>query len=278
MRYSLLLLILAMTVSSSIAQVELTPVWVNRYAKTPGNQPHEIPAGLGVDNNGNVYVTMSEAVDDWRRWITIKLGSDTGALLWENYVQSENGLCEPAGLVVEENGSNLYATGYRRLGENGKDDYFTVNYNGSSGGAVWETIFGLEDHDRAKAITMDDDYVYVTGYIDEWEGGAGQDHAFCTIKYDKEDGETAWVRTYNPTSNDDEACAIAVHNGNVYVTGRCWEKESTGSRWDWVTIKYNSSGVQQWDSTFDFDKKNDEPTSIAVDGNENIYITGIAIP
>jgi hypothetical protein len=272
MRYSLLLVILVISVSSSVAQIELDPVWINRYAKTPGNQPHEIPAGLGVDNNGNVYVTMSEAVDEWLQWITVSYKSDS-SFRWDATVSSEHGFCEPAGLAVEENGSNVYVTGYRRLGENGKDDFLTVNYNGSSGGAVWETIFGLEDHDRAKAITIDDDYVYVTGYIDSLLGGSGQDHAFCTIKYSKS-GVRQWYSIYNMHINDDEACAIAVHNGNVYVTGRSWNNLNMYSRWDFLTIKYNSNGDSVWTRSYNVANEDDVPKAIAVDENENVYITG----
>jgi hypothetical protein len=274
MRYSLLLVILAISVSSSFAQIELDSVWIKRYAKRPGNQPHEIPAGLGVDNNGNVYVTMSEAVDEWRQWITLSYQGD-GSLRWDVNEGSENGFIEPAGLAVEENGSNVYVTGYCRIGENGKDDFFTVNYDGSYGEAVWKKSFGLEDHDRAKAITMDDDYVYVTGYVDmATSGPTREDHAFCTIKYKKSTGETAWVRTYDPDTNDqEEACALAVHNGNVYVTGRAgWN-----TRWDFLTISYDSSGNlrpgwPQWhDDPGGYD---DVPKAIAVDTNGNVYVTG----
>lgn len=273
MRYFLLLVILALSVSSSAAQTTLNRVWVNRYAKTPGNQPHEIPSGLGVDDNGNVYVTMSEAVNEWLQWVTISCSCNS-VLRWEKTVSSEYGFCEPAGLAVEENGSKVYVTGYYRHDDDAKDDFYTKSYYGSSGETFWSKNYGLEDHDYAKAIAIDDDYVYVTGYIDSLIGGAGQDHAFCTIKYNKVDGDTEWVRIYNRHNKDDEACAIAVHNGNVYVTGRSWDNDSNNSRWDFLTIKYNSSGVKQWDSTFNAAGYDDEPTAIAVDDNENVYITG----
>ena len=54
-----------------------------------------------------------------------------------------------------------------------------------------------------------------------------------------------WVRSYNGVNNlEDQALASAIDaSGNFYVTGY-----STGSATskDYRTIKYNSSGVQQW--------------------------------
>jgi hypothetical protein len=277
MRYSLLLVILAIGVSFSDAQTTLNRLWTKRYANTPGYQPHEIPSGLGVDNNGNVYVTMSEAVVEWRRWITISYQSD-GTLRWDKKVSSENGLCEPAGLAVEENGSKVYVTGYYRYDDDAKDNFYTVWYDGSSGETLWSKNYGLEDHDRAKAITMDDDYVYVTGYVDmATSGPTREDRAFCTIKYNKVDGDTDWVRIYNPdTTNNDEACALAVGNGNVFVTGMCWDHRSGESRWDILTISYDANGNVRngWPQYYDAAYEDDVPKAIAVDDNENVYITG----
>jgi hypothetical protein len=272
MRYSLLLLIITISVSSSVAQDTLHRVWVNRYAKTPGNQPHEIPAGLGVDDNGNVYVTMSEAVNEWLQWVTISY-QDDGDLRWEKTISSENGFCEPAGLAVEENGSKVYVTGYYRYDDDAKDNFYTVKYNGANGADTWtpNPTFGFRDHDRAKAISIDNDHVYVTGYVDtDTAGPSGQDHAFCTIKYNKTYGSTDWVRIFNPSGDDEEACAIAVLNGNVYVTG----KRGQNTRWDFLTIKYNSNGDSVWVQRFDAAGYDDEPTAIAVDDDENVYITG----
>ena len=54
-----------------------------------------------------------------------------------------------------------------------------------------------------------------------------------------------WVARYNgPGNAQDYATSIAVDNeGNVYVTGRSAGIETLT---DYATIKYNSSGVEQW--------------------------------
>lgn len=71
----------------------------------------------------------------------------------------------------------------------------------------------------------------------------------------------------------DQATAITVDgSGNVYVTGA--STSGTGSL-DYATIKYNSSGQQQWvvyyDGPSDFD---DIPIAITVDASRNVYVTG----
>ena len=67
-----------------------------------------------------------------------------------------------------------------------------------------------------------------------------------TIKYDSA-GQQQWVRRYNGPGNSDDGTngtnAIAVDDsGNVYVTGWSAGTENT----DYVVIKYNSNGDQQW--------------------------------
>jgi hypothetical protein len=84
----------------------------------------------------------------------------------------------------------------------------------------------------------------------------------------------AWERTYNGAGSlDDIGKGIAVDgSGNVFVTG--YTTTSTHGK-DIVTIKYNSSGTQQWVNTFDdANHGNDEGDEMAIDASGNIYVTG----
>ena len=136
---------------------------------------------------------------------------------------------------------------------------WVARFNGSGNGS-----------DGARSLVFDNDgNVYVTGSATGTTSGLD----YRTIKYGPS-GQVKWKTVWNGSANgDDEAFSIALdRSGNVYVTGRSMGS-STG--FDFVTIKYNSSGVRQWSArystpgnAFDFAK------SIAVDYNGNVYVTG----
>jgi len=84
----------------------------------------------------------------------------------------------------------------------------------------------------------------------------------------------AWVARYNgPANGYDEARALAVDNsGNVYVGGYSWGE---GTRTDYTTIKYNSTGHEEWVARYNGSGNYDDGVSaIAVDGSGNVYVTG----
>jgi len=79
---------------------------------------------------------------------------------------------------------------------------------------------------------------------------------------------------YNgPGNGNDEAYSMALDvSSNVYVTGRSL---GSGTNFDYATIKYNVSGVQQWLIRYDGPEHGvDEAYSIAVDVSGNVYVTG----
>ena len=83
-----------------------------------------------------------------------------------------------------------------------------------------------------------------------------------------------WAGYYNsPTNNSDAPVAMTVDNaGNIYVTG---VSPTTTTGRDFATVKYNSSGAQQWAVRFNtVGSEEDEVKGIAVDPSGNVYVTG----
>lgn len=89
-------------------------------------------------------------------------------------------------------------------------------------------------------------------------------------------GILQWKQTYIGTGNlEDFSNSLIVDlSGNVYVTGYS-NYLSSGS--DFVTIKYNSSGIKQWVSRYTGCPYADEPIAIGLDYSGNAYVTGSSV-
>ena len=89
-----------------------------------------------------------------------------------------------------------------------------------------------------------------------------------------------WVAVYNGGNGSDIAYAIAVDgSGNVYVTGFSVGRGSCNIACnDYATIKYDSSGNQQWVARYNGPANDDDhATAIAVDASGNVYVTGSSL-
>lgn len=142
--------------------------------------------------------------------------------------------------IALDSSGNVYVTGYTTGIGIGRD-YATIKYD-STGDSVWVARYNGpgNSHDEAKSIVLDDSgNVYVTG-----TSGVSSLSDYATIKYNSA-GDSVWVARYNgPYNNYDEAYSIALDgSGNVYVTG---SSVGIGTADDYSTIKYSSSGTQQW--------------------------------
>ena len=124
--------------------------------------------------------------------------------------------------------------------------------------------------DIARAMVLDNSgNIYVTG--SSW-GGSVDKEDIATIKYDPS-GMQQWVKRYGYTNGPDIAYAmVSDDSGNVYVTGSSWGNSI--DKEDFITIKYNPSGVQLWAKRYAYSNGPDIAYAIALDGSGNVYVTG----
>src|SRR6266498_2547064 len=246
-------------------------VWVARY-KGPGNA-RDTAWAVAVDASGNVYVTgASVGSGTGLDYATIKYNS-SGIQQWvARYNGSGNSGDEATAIAVDGSG-NVYVTGYSTGPASGYD-YATIKYN-SSGIQQWVARYDGPGNgtDLAFSIAVDGSgNVYVTGF----STGPASGYDYATIKYNSS-GIQQWVARYDgPGIFGDVGRAIAVDaSGNVYVTG---ESMGSGSGYDYATIKYNSSGTQQWVDRYNGPGNGDDkivsPGAIAIDASGNAYVTG----
>ena len=175
-------------------------------------------------------------------------------------------------VAVDEAG-NVYVTGQSYGGTTGTSwDAATVKYN-SNGIEQWSKRYAGTSSDIGKVIAVDaSGNVYVAA-----SSGQGANYSdYLTIKYNT-NGVELWTSFYSgPTMYNDILQAMTIDAaGNVYVTGR---SQGTTSPDDYLTVKYNTNGVQQWTARYngpgDFV---DIPYAIATSPDGSIYITGYSV-
>lgn len=176
-------------------------------------------------------------------------------------------------LVIDKSG-NTYVTGWIRNSTTiESEDYATVKYN-SSGDTVWVRIYNGPANNRDAAISIAIDpngNIYVTGM----STGAGTGTDIVTIKYTSS-GVQKWLARYNgPANSSDYPFDISADaGGNVYVTGYSRSGSAFGTE-DYITIKYDSLGVQKWAERYNGPgNAGDQGQALAVDLYGNVFVTG----
>jgi uncharacterized delta-60 repeat protein len=259
----------ATTIKYSPTGVQL---WVSSYHGP--QQRADAAAAVKADANGNVYVTGYTTVRNGaytkKDYLSIKYNS-SGVQQWTaTYNGPANQDDAAVGLGFDQTG-NVYVTGTSFAGRDpiGEEDYLTIKYN-PAGVQQWTARYNgpISEPDRATALAVDKTgNCFVTGY------SRGVDLDIATVKYNT-NGTQQWVARYDgPAHSGDISYAIALDNsGNVYVAG---SDQAIIYNTDFCTIKYNSSGVQQWEARYaSATKDNDEAYAIAVDAGSNVYVTG----
>jgi len=243
--------------------------WV-AYYNGPDNNA-DFAEALAVDSSGNVYVTgESGGAGTNMDYATIKYDS-SGQQQWVARYDGPAHDNERASAIAVDASGNVYVTGWSRTSKSA-NDYVTIKYD-SSGQEQWVARYNGpgNGNDYARGIAVDDaGNIYVTGE----SFGSGTERDYATVKYNAL-GQEEWVARYNgPGNGVDAAYAIALDgSGNVYITGA--SLGTTFPDFDYATIKYNSSGEQQWVARYNSPKNgNDGATAIAIDGSGNAYVTG----
>ena len=203
--------------------------WVRNYNAGFGS---DSPADMAVDAAGNIYITGQSTGNGTNAdYATIKYDA-AGTELWVRRYDGPTTVLSrdydrAAALAVDVNG-NVFVTG------NSSDDFATVKYD-AAGNEIWVRRYNgpAAGGDWATAIAVDaSGNSYVTGSS---YGNTTTQYDFATLSYDPS-GTERWTQRYNgPANFYDNPHAIAVHSGNVYVSG---SSGGNGTGLDYTTIKY----------------------------------------
>ena len=247
--------------------------WVRRYNGSINAGDYSF--AIAVDNSGNVYVTgrSDNGAPTLSDYTTVKYNS-AGVQQWVAIYNGPANSVDEANSVCVDIEGNVYVSG-KSPGIGTSLDIATIKYN-SNGVEQWiQRLSGTGNgEDYSYSMTVDENSnVYVTGTA--YYTATGSD--LVVVKYDK-DGNQLWLRKFNGAANGGDAGKMVKTDplGNVYVTG--FTDNGPSTFYDFVTIKYNSSGVQQWLQTFNGSaNRGDFANALAIDASGNVIVTGGSI-
>jgi uncharacterized delta-60 repeat protein len=245
-----------------------TQQWLRTYNGT--GSAYDCGADIITDGSGNVFITGTTTNSSGNYdVITIKYNS-SGTQQWAtpyDYTAHLNDAgakiaLDAAGKVVISCAVQSASTTYI---------YGVLKYNASTGVLSSGTTGGTSTTGISQVNDMVLDAsgnIYIAGAATI--SGHGYDYDVIKLNSSL---SIAWEQTYNANNLDDIAKGIQVDaSGNVYVTG--YSTSSTQGK-NIATVKYNSSGTQQWVQTYN-DNLNgdDEANAMVIDASGNIIITG----
>ncbi len=182
----------------------------------------------------------------------------------------------------------------------GSFDIIVLKFN-SNGVRLWSTYYGGNGNDLGYAICKDSqDNIYIggTSYSTNfptqflsgayWQSTNGGSNDAIILKFNNS-GVCLWATYYGGTGSD-QANSICIDNqNNLYITGYTQSAnfptlQLTGAYWqsaiggstDAFILKFNNAEALQW-ATYYGGNSSDMATSICIDSQNNIYITGFAL-
>ena len=132
----------------------------------------------------------------------------------------------------------------------------------------WDQMWGTSSDDYGRAVAVDDDNnIYLAGYTGSFAVG---NMDALIVKFDLM-GNLIWNRTWGGYFEDQCMSVATYGNNTIYITGFT---NSFGSISDDIfLVKYDSLGNQIWNQTWG-GSASDITFDVAVDVNDNIYLTG----
>ncbi len=252
--------------------------WVKRY----DDFAHQSDGAyaLAVDKNGFIYATgFASRGDSYGRsdYLTIKYNPNGDTLWVKRYKGNDyNPIFGPssgsANSIAIDDSCYIYVTGGTGVPTYiDPSNIVTIKYD-QNGDSVWVKKYSTPGRDVGYKVLADNlGNVLVTGV--SFDGA--YDYVNTTIKYNSA-GVQQWLQSLNGIDTDQKNAGALDKNGNIYVTGS--GNFNVGSNYDYITLKYSTTGVQQWMKSYNgTGNATDHAYDIAVDDSSNVYVTGSSL-
>lgn len=237
--------------------------WVRTFNGPTNN--NDFANAIAVDLSGNVYVTGTTSVTDFSpNFITLKY-DNSGTLQWtRTYTTTPGGGHFAKRIAVDATG-NVYVAG-SSTDASGVYDFALIKYN-SAGTQLFASRYNGPGNGSDEVMDMVVDgsgNAYLTGSVKNSSIDA------ALIKFNSS-GVVQWARFYDGFFHGTDAARSVAFDagGNIVIAGSI--TINGGS--DYLTIKYNTSGTQQWAATY-HGIGFDQAKMVRTDANGEIYVTG----
>lgn len=199
-------------------------------------------------------------------------------LVWTQVYNNPSNGNDVGYAVTLDNYGNVYVTGYEERLDTGQRYNVLLNKYNPQGKLTWHWSYNspANSHDAGQGVVVDNkDNVYIAGYTNRSDLNQGFNIWLSKINVPQE--LIVWTTTYNsPANSSDYGREVALDkNGNIYIVG-LEDRPDLGQGFNaWLT-KYDSLENFQWTIThkspvsYSFE----EATGIAIDTENNVYVTG----
>jgi hypothetical protein len=214
-----------------------------------------------VASTGNIYAALSTEVSNSGTNIKILKYNSLGSLQWTRGYSGSMYINDDAAAIDIDDFENVYVGGTTNDPDN--PDIVLFKYN-VSGSLQFTKIFN-NNYDHCVDLSVDaENNVVVIGNINY----AGPPYnSFVTYKYSGS-GVLLWTNVINSGYGDSVDDLDTDSQNNVYIAG-----STTADQLKTFTIKYNSSGVLQWQRDHAFNStSSNSPENLFIGAGGNIYV------
>lgn len=290
-----------LSVSNNLRFYEWYKIW--------GDGDSNYGYSLCDDENGSIYITGYSYNSDTKIVSPHLIQYDqSGGKIWE-LTWEEHDYCRA---ITIDNESSLYIGGSRYNPISEDSDFMLMKLNKSKQ-LEWERIWGTLEFDRINGIALDSlENIYAIGQTENlnilrkyntngtflWETSWVRYTTYISGKIDVDStdniyvtgnsgvemflakynstGNLDWYKTFGAVNQSIRSTDIVVDScDNIYICGYVdISLPSPGAYVNDVFVaKFNVSGDQMWNKTWG-GSSYDQASGIAVDPNDNLYITG----
>jgi uncharacterized delta-60 repeat protein len=250
-------------------------IWDTAYYSTTAAFMDDHPAVMALSPSGDVILAGWSQQGTWvanaNDMLIVSFNSSGGVVFAKKYGRFNAQRDDATAMVIDGSG-NIYVTGRSSNGID--DDWVTMKLN-SAGTDLWSPVKvydGGNGNDRPVAMGLTSaGNVVITG-----RSRGTNDDDYRTIWYSSA-GAVVYNRAWAGAAGHDRPTVLAIDaSDNVYVTGESDRDASTNTNYDFSTVKYNATAVQQWQRYWAGAAGHDDvPAAIATDSTGNVFIAGL---